>query len=503
MKQCFQICCIILLTLCLFGTAASYSLNITFWQNKPYLFMESGQVQGTFKRLMAGFKSKECEPDGFQINYVDEKKTFSDLLESLNSNTSHFGEYNDTIIAYLPVLPTTSIDHALYHNHDMYTILQSPGYTLVVNSLMLTKMYRIIVFGFFESATLLITLTCSTLVFGGIVWFLERKQGSNDTDFAYHFVPGLWDGFWWAAVTGTTVGYGDKTPKTPAGKAVGLVWLITSCIILAAFGAIMTSSVTTETISIAGKKIAYLNNTYCSEAIKENAGIPVVTKTVEEALELARTIKLFGALIDTHYISSRQDELFEKGILIDQRFHKEKLDIRMWSKKIPSAKMNKCFQEFFNFLNNSLSQMPHIEPRLKNNRHWTLKERIGAAGHGLLVVYCLIAGLVFLWLLIGLIDHLRAKRKQRLKKVDCKKAENGKNPEMNADLIYQKLENISNELADVKTWVKNMEQRQSELKQDGEKNEFKIHTSSSMCFGDSNMKNEQEENCTQVDEHKL
>ena len=172
MKLCFEICCFILPTLWSFATAASYSLNITFWQNKPYLYLESGQVRGTFKRLMAGFKSKECEPDGFQINYVDEKKTFSDLLESLNSNTSHFGENNDTIIAYLPVLPTTSIDHALYYNHDMYTILQSPGYTLVVNMLMLTKMYRIVVFGFFESATLLIILTLSTLGIGGIVWFL-------------------------------------------------------------------------------------------------------------------------------------------------------------------------------------------------------------------------------------------------------------------------------------------------------------------------------------------
>ena len=38
--------------------------------------------------------------------------------------------------------------------------------------------------------------------------------------------------FWWAAVTMTTVGYGDKTPVTTGGRIVGLVWMFTSVIVI-------------------------------------------------------------------------------------------------------------------------------------------------------------------------------------------------------------------------------------------------------------------------------
>ena len=55
---------------------------------------------------------------------------------------------------------------------------------------------------------------------------------------------GIGNGIWWAAVTMTTVGYGDKAPKTMGGRIVALIWMIFSVVFIASFTANITTSLT-------------------------------------------------------------------------------------------------------------------------------------------------------------------------------------------------------------------------------------------------------------------
>jgi ABC-type amino acid transport substrate-binding protein len=90
-------------------------------------------------------------------------------------------------------------------------------------------------------------LVLLAFVAGSLVWLFERRDQSM------HFVPdprkGLWQGLWWAVVTMTTVGYGDKAPKTVGGRMVALVWMFTSIILFALFTAAVTASLTVGTLS--------------------------------------------------------------------------------------------------------------------------------------------------------------------------------------------------------------------------------------------------------------
>ena len=75
---------------------------------------------------------------------------------------------------------------------------------------------------------------------GTLIWLLERRQN------AQHFDPrplrGIGDGLWWAAVTMTTTGYGDKVPLSWRGRALGLLWMFTSIFMIALFSATMASA---------------------------------------------------------------------------------------------------------------------------------------------------------------------------------------------------------------------------------------------------------------------
>jgi ABC-type amino acid transport substrate-binding protein len=81
------------------------------------------------------------------------------------------------------------------------------------------------------------------LVAGIAVWIFERRE--NHEEFGKgRFIHGLGAAFWWSAVTMTTVGYGDKAPKTLGGRIVALIWMFASVIIIASFTAAIAASVT-------------------------------------------------------------------------------------------------------------------------------------------------------------------------------------------------------------------------------------------------------------------
>ena len=61
-------------------------------------------------------------------------------------------------------------------------------------------------------------------IFGHLMWVIERSQNADEFPKAY--LDGVDDGLWWAAVTVTTVGYGDKSPRSAFGRALAVGWMI-------------------------------------------------------------------------------------------------------------------------------------------------------------------------------------------------------------------------------------------------------------------------------------
>ncbi len=79
------------------------------------------------------------------------------------------------------------------------------------------------------------------LVSAHAIWLFERR---HNPDFPRTYVRGIGEAFWWAAVTVTTVGYGDTTPKRTWGKAFALFWMFAGYFVFAYFTASVASSFT-------------------------------------------------------------------------------------------------------------------------------------------------------------------------------------------------------------------------------------------------------------------
>ncbi|MBV8334907.1 MAG: transporter substrate-binding domain-containing protein, partial [Alphaproteobacteria bacterium] len=74
----------------------------------------------------------------------------------------------------------------------------------------------------------LIVLTLGLLVLiGALMWVFERRRRLA-ADPHERAVTSLSDGIYWAAVTMTTVGYGDVTPLTRVGRFIAVLWMLVS-----------------------------------------------------------------------------------------------------------------------------------------------------------------------------------------------------------------------------------------------------------------------------------
>jgi len=81
---------------------------------------------------------------------------------------------------------------------------------------------------------------------GLLIWIFERR---GNHEFGGGPLKGIGTGFWWAAVTMTGVGYGDKVPRTVPGRLLAVAWMFTSVILISTFIAGITSALTTSRLT--------------------------------------------------------------------------------------------------------------------------------------------------------------------------------------------------------------------------------------------------------------
>ncbi|UWQ22767.1 ion channel [Jannaschia sp. W003] len=137
----------------------------------------------------------------------------------------------------LPVEASPALEAAASLTHPIYSA--TLGVASERESRVLSVLTRLASWDFLR---LLLSLSLLLLGVGAVVWALERRK--NGEMFSESASKGLGDGFWWAGVTLTTIGYGDKAPVTALGRAVAMLWML--------MGLAVSAALTATIVTLAG-----------------------------------------------------------------------------------------------------------------------------------------------------------------------------------------------------------------------------------------------------------
>ena len=168
-----------------------------------------------------------------------------------------------------------------------------------------------------------------------IIWLLERKR--NPDHFNKGYVKGVFDAIWWAAVTLTTVGYGDRVPRGVMGRMFALFWMFSGLVFISFFTASVTSTLTANRLQsgvsslrdLRGKVVATTQGSAAETLLRERgfSGDKLKTfKLINDAYLALREGSIDAVVYDwpslIHYAKNHGDGAFEVvGEVFDEQHY--------------------------------------------------------------------------------------------------------------------------------------------------------------------------------------
>ena len=154
----------------------------------------------------------------------------------------------------------------------------------------------------------LLFIFAAMLAISFLLWLAERHHGTK------HFhggLSGIGSALWFSAVTMTTVGYGDKTPATITGRIIAVFWMLFGVILVSAFTATITSSVSMARQANSIESVSDFNHLSCG-ALRGSVSADILTRmgvttheyeSIDEAFEDLQAGKIEGVVGDRNTLS--------------------------------------------------------------------------------------------------------------------------------------------------------------------------------------------------------
>lgn len=312
MKKYFWTAALFCICQLLVAQSTTDTLTIAYTQAPPFIIQEGEKLEGINIWLW------EKVANDLDLNYRLQKMEFSEMLEALQEGTI------DISINPLTITSDRSkkmnFTHSYYASNSTVAVYKSSSFQRL--SLFLRSFFnQTFLKGFFALLFIIV-------LFGVAIWLFERRV--NPEQFRSNW-KGLGDGLWWSVVTMTTVGYGDKYPKSSAGKLTALIWMFSGLLFISGLTASVASTLTINQLQSNPEgfsefkelPIGCIENTSTNAFLKERFFKDIKTyRNVTEGLNDLNSRRIEAFLYDEPILKHKinQNEAFQNLELLPIKF---------------------------------------------------------------------------------------------------------------------------------------------------------------------------------------
>ncbi|XP_048579577.1 uncharacterized protein LOC5515780 isoform X2 [Nematostella vectensis] len=228
-------------------------------------------------------------------------------------------------------------------------LVESPGFALLVKEPDKINAFREIMLSVLGTWPCLLLTVLMALLAGIVMWMLDTT--ANPEHFPTTVVSGFWNGWWWAFISMTTLGYGDRVPLTNRARVFTIVWVLIGLVIFSILSGTITSAFTSivfeSATGIYGTKIATLSDTPEYRFAARRQARVNIDKNYTRFLDVVEALmsrSVEGVLIDAYEAGTKKKDLAGTGVRIQKVYdYKSTYGVVLSG---PSVRLYKCSRNY-------------------------------------------------------------------------------------------------------------------------------------------------------------